>query len=119
MRKVELETVTTTQKPVFPTGLRVKILSALWGLAIDSVDEQVRNITLRAHSQCLGDIVADCEVLDLFEAALATLYHLEHPVGSRIRQREASSHPEDEQGHESEDDYSADEVKVIECELAS
>src|SRR6266516_5723618 len=62
------------QKTRFPTGLRVKILSALWGLAIDSVDEQVRNITLRAHSQCLGDIVAYCEVLDLFEAALATFY---------------------------------------------
>ena len=44
-----------------------------WAFGVDSVDTKITGRALGALSQGLEDKVADGEVFDLFEAALATL----------------------------------------------
>src|SRR6266581_3221504 len=82
------ERIALIQEIGIRSAIEVEPLLAVGRLAVNPVDEQVRRITLSTEAQRLGDIVAECKVLDLLEAALLALDDLEDPVRSRISQCE-------------------------------
>ena len=75
-----------------------------WAFGVDSVDTEVSDVTLGAFAECLEDKVADSEVLDLFEAALATLDHREYLDGVVRSYPDTPAHPRQCQKYESERD---------------
>ncbi len=74
----------------------------LRSLAKNPVYEKATRPTLGTFALRLEDVVADGEVLDLFEAALGTLYDGENLVGSEVGYRVAPPHSENREGNEPE-----------------
>ncbi len=73
-----------------------------WTFSVDSVDTEISNVTLGAFAECLEDKVSYGEVLDLFEAALATLDYGEHFDGCVRSYPDTPAHPRQCEKYESE-----------------
>src|SRR5207245_11549396 len=79
--------------------------------SINSVDTEIPGVTLSALAKRLENKVSKREVLDLFEAALATLDHREYFDGCVSAYPDAPSHPRQGEKNEREGENSNSDIE--------